>query len=168
MVFTGNGKGKTTAALGTAIRAAGHGRRVSIIFFLKGNNYDHGEINLLRKIDNITVANFGQAGWVGKGNITPEAALAATQAFHKARETILSDEYELVVLDEINPAIYLELIPLKDVLSLIKEKPERLELILTGRYAPAELLRVADLVTEMQMIKHPYYRGIPARKGIDY
>lgn len=167
-VFTGNGKGKTTAALGTAVRAAGYGFKVFLLFFMKGADFEHGEINLLKRMDNIVVENFGQAGWVEKGNATPEAMHEARRGFHKAREVILSNIYQLVVLDEMNPAIYLGLIPLEDVLSLIEEKPKGLELILTGRYAPAELIRAADLVTDMQMIKHPYYSGITAHKGIDY
>lgn len=135
---------------------------------MKGNGFSHSEIHLLKQLENVTAVNFGQTGWVDLNSTAAEAIDQAREAFSKAREAVISANYDLVVLDELNPATYFGLIPLEDVLTLIRDKPEELELILTGRYALPELIRAADLVTEMRMIKHPYYSGILARQGIDY
>ena len=167
-IFTGDGKGKTTAAIGTVVRAAGHGLRSFIVFFMKGKSFTRGEINIISKIPNVTLAEFGQNDWVDKNNIKPEHKKQARLALTTAREAILSGNYDLVVLDEINIAINYKLIELGEVIKLINDKPRNLELILTGRNVDTKLVQMADLVTEMLMIKHPYTRGIKARQGIDY
>lgn len=167
-IFTGDGKGKTTAAIGTVVRAAGHGLRVFIVFFMKGGDYVHGEFAILSKLPNVTMASFGQRGWVSKGEVKPEHKVQAGLALARAREVMLSGSYDLVVLDEVNVAIASKLVELDEILKLIKDKPQDVELILTGRYADPKLVQRADLVTEMLMIKHPYAKGIKARKGIDY
>ena len=167
-IFTGDGKGKTTAAIGTVVRAAGHGLRAFIVFFMKGEDYVHGEVNALSKLPNVTLASFGQKGWVNKDNVTPEDKERAGSALAAAREAILSGNYDLVVLDEVNIALNYKLIKLDELVKLINDKPKNVELILTGRYAEPRLVQMADLVTEMLMIKHPLSRGIKARRGVDY
>ena len=167
-IFTGDGKGKTTAAIGTVVRAAGHGLRAFVAFFMKGKDYVHGENNILSKLPNVTLASFGQNGWVDRDNIKPIHKEQARLALATAREAMLSGTYDLVVLDEINIAIDYGLIELDEVIKLINDKPQNVELILTGRNTDTRLVQMADLVTEMLMIKHPYARGIKARRGIDY
>ena len=166
-VFTGNGKGKTTAALGAVLRASGHGLRVYIVFFMKGK-YNLGEFSTLAELPNVDTANFGFRYLTDPVNIKLEEIEQAKQALSTAREVILSDNYDMVVLDEINVASALELIKLDEVIKLIKDKPANVELILTGRYADNKIMELADLVTEMVNIKHPYAEGTPARKGIEY
>lgn len=167
-IFTGDGKGKTTAAIGSVIRAAGHGLKSFIIYFMKGKDYIHGENNILSQLPNAKTASFGQPGWIDRENIKAENRDQAALALATARGAINSGEYDIIVLDEINVAINYGLIELDDVIKLIKDKPKQVELILTGRYADDRLIETADLVTEMQMVKHPYAQGIKARRGIDF
>ncbi len=166
-VFTGEGKGKTTAALGTVIRALGHGLRVYIVYFMKGG-YPYGERNILSKLPNVDVASFGSAEFVDPANVRPEEKEQARQALAAAREVMLSGNYDLVVLDEVNLAVAWKLVELDEVVRLIRDKPQNVELILTGRQADTKLIQLADLVTEMLKIKHPYDKGMTARKGIEY
>jgi len=166
-LFTGNGKGKTSAALGAVIRALGHGLRVYIVYFMKGN-YPYGERRILSRLPNVKMASFGQKGFVDPANIKPEEKEQARLAFAAGREAMLTGSYDLIVLDEINIAVAWKLIELDEVVKLISDKPPHVELILTGRQADARLIELADLVTEMVKIKHPYDKGIKARKGIDY
>jgi cob(I)alamin adenosyltransferase len=166
-VFTGNGKGKTTAALGTAVRAAGHGLRVFIVFFMKGN-YAYGEYNTLPKLPNVKIAGFGLRCLIGRNKVSPEEVEEARRAMAAAREAMHSGSYDLLVLDEVNMAVYFKLISADDVVRLIEDKPPDLELILTGRYADPRVIELADLVTEMVKLKHPYDHGVKARKGIEY
>ena len=166
-VFTGNGKGKTTAALGTILRAAGHGLRIFIVFFMKGD-YDYGEFSTLSKLPNVDMASFGFRRLTDPTNIKPEEIEQARLALAAARQAVLSDNYDLVVLDEVNVALGFNLIELDEVVKLIRDKPPRVELILTGRYADTRLIELADLVTEMVKVKHPFDEGIKARKGIEY
>jgi cob(I)alamin adenosyltransferase len=166
-IFTGDGKGKTTAALGTAIRASGQGLKICIIFFMKGD-YPYGERNILRDMPGITVLSFGHETFVDPQNVQPYQVEEAEKAFMAARKELISGKYDLVILDEINVAVLFNLIKLDDVLKLIDDKPPNTELILTGRRADVKLVEKADLVTEMLKIKHPYDQGIPARKGIEY
>ncbi len=166
-VFTGEGKGKTTAALGIVIRAVGHGLRAYIVYFMKGN-YPYGEGNILSKLPNVTMASFGSLEFVDPANVTPEEKEQARQALAAAREAMLSGSYDLVVLDEVNLAVAWKLVELDEVVRLIDDKPQNVELILTGRRADTKLVQLADLVTEMLKIKHPYDKGIMARKGIEY
>jgi cob(I)alamin adenosyltransferase len=166
-VFTGDGKGKTTAALGTVIRALGHGLRVCIIFFMKGD-YPYGECEILSQLPNVKIARFGSQQFIDPNNIKPEEKEQARQALATAREAVLSGSYDLVVLDEVNLAVAWNLVELDEVIKLINDKPRNVELILTGRKADTRLIQMADLVTEMLKIKHPYDEGIKARKGIEY
>ena len=166
-VFTGNGKGKTTAALGTILRAVGHGWRVFIVFFMKGN-YDYGEYSTLAKLPNVDMASFGFRHLTDPTNIKPEEIEQARLALVAAREAVFSGNYDLVVLDEVNVALGFNLIELDEVVKLIRAKPSNVELILTGRYADTKLIELADLVTEMVKVKHPFDKGIKARKGIEY
>ena len=166
-VFTGNGKGKTTAALGTILRAAGHGFRVFIVFFMKGD-YGYGEFSTLTKLPNVDMASFGLQSLTDPSNIKPEEIEQARLALEATREAILSGNYDLIVMDEVNVALGFNLIELDEVVKLIKDKPPKVELILTGRYADTELIELADLVTEMVKVKHPFDKGIKARKGIEY
>ena len=166
-IFTGNGKGKTTAALGTILRAAGHDLRVFIIFFMKGD-YPYGERKTLSQLPNVDVASFGSMEFCNPKKVKPEEIEQAKQALTTARRAMLSGDYDLVVLDEVDVAIAFNLIHLDEVIKLIQDKPPEVELILTGRYADNKLVEMADLVTEMVKIKHPFDRGIKARKGIEY
>ncbi len=167
-IFTGDGRGKTTAAIGTAVRAAGYGYRVLIIFFMKGPDFTHGEIVSLKNIPNITVKSFGAHGWAKPGEDNKQHILKAKEALSLAVAAIHSRDYDLVILDELISAISFGLISADTVEQVIAGKPESLELILTGRGAPANLIEKADLVTEMCNIKHPFEKGIEAREGIDY
>jgi len=166
-VFTGNGKGKTTAALGTILRATGHGLRVFIVFFMKGN-YGYGEFSTLSNLPNVDMASFGFRHLVDPNNIKPEEIEQARLALAAARKAILSGNYDLVVLDEVNVALGFNLLELDEVVKLVRDKPPDVELILTGRYADAKLIELADLVTEMVKVKHPFDKGVKARKGIEY
>ena len=166
-VFTGEGKGKTTAALGAVIRALGHGLRVYIVYFMK-SDYSYGERNILSKLPDITMASFGSLEFVDPANVKPEEKEQARQALAATREAMLSGNYDLIVLDEINLAVAWKLVELDEVVRLITDKPQNVELILTGRQADTKLVQVADLVTEMLKIKHPYDKGLTSRKGIEY
>jgi len=166
-VFTGNGKGKTTAALGTILRAAGHGLRIFIVFFMKGD-YGYGEFSTLSRLPHVEMASFGFRHFTDPANIKPEEMEQARLALSAAREAIISGNYDLVVLDEVNVALGFKLLELDEVVKLIKDKPPDVELILTGRYADTRLIEMADLVTEMVKVKHPFDKGIEARKGIEY
>ena len=166
-VFTGNGKGKTSAALGAVLRALGHGLRVYIVFFMKGK-YPYGEFSTLPKLPNVEIASFGLRCLIDPSNINPEEIEQAKLALSAARKATLSGNYDMVVLDEVNVAVYFKLIELDEVVKLMEDKPPNVELILTGRYADAKLIELADLVTEMVKLKHPYDKGVKARKGIEY
>ncbi len=166
-VFTGNGKGKTTAALGTILRAAGHGLRVKIVFFMKGN-YEYGEYRTLPGLPNVDVASFGFRHLTDPANIKPEEIEQAKLALAAGREAVLGGDYDLVVLDELNVALAMKLVDIEEVIQLVKAKPPKVEMIITGRYADKRLIELADLVTEMVKVKHPYDTGVPARKGIEY
>lgn len=166
-VFTGDGKGKTSAAVGMVLRALGHGLKVYIVFFMKGTSPD-GERGMLSRLANVTVAGFGSDSFIDPANIKPRDMEQAQRALAAAREAMLSGRYDLVVLDEVNLAAAWKMVELDDVLKLIDDRPAGVELILTGRQAPVEVIKRADLVTEMLKIKHPYDSGIGARRGIDY
>jgi len=166
-IFTGDGKGKTSAALGTVIRALGQGLKVCIIVFMKGH-YPYSEWTFLSKVPDVRIERFGFETFTDPANVKPEEKEEAAKALASAREAILGGEYDLVVLDEVNIATAWKLVELDEVVKLIQDKPQNVELILTGRNADAKLVRLADLVTECLNIKHPYDKGIMARKGIDY
>ena len=167
-VYTGNGKGKTTASLGLCFRASGHGFRSKIFFFMKGF-IEYGELGASQKTGGlIEVEQCGRASFVSKENPDPVDVRMAREGFAKAVEAIRSGEYDIVVLDELNVALDFKLIDLDAVLDLLDDMPEGLELIITGRYAPEEILERADLITEMREIKHYYQKGVESRKGIEF
>lgn len=166
-VYTGNGKGKTTAALGLSFRAAGRGLMVYFIQFMKGGG-PYGEHAAAERLaPNITMVQSGREGWVNRDNPAPEDIRLAKLALQTAMESMLSGAYDLVVLDEVNGAVSFGLLAVDDVLELLSRKPHNVELILTGRNADERIIEAADLVTEMREIKHYYKTGIPARVGIE-
>ena len=166
-VYTGAGKGKTTAAIGQAIRACGHGLKAIMIQFMKGKT-DYGELRAAESLPNFSIEQYGLPTFVEKGNPSEEDLRLAREGFARAREVIESREFDLVIMDEINVAVDYGLIPLDDVLKVMEKKPPTVELILTGRYAHPQISKRADLVTEMVDIKHHYESNIQARKGIEY
>ena len=165
-VYTGDGKGKTTAALGLALRAAGHGMRTYIGQFLKGRPY--GELEALRGHPLITIEQYGDPNcWVRRDHAPPEQVARARQGLERAREAMLSGQYDIVVLDEVNVALWFGLLTVEEVLAFLDQRPDGVEVVLTGRRAPQELIDRADLVTEMREVKHYYQAGVPARAGIE-
>jgi cob(I)alamin adenosyltransferase len=166
-VYTGNGKGKTTAALGLAVRALGHGTKVHIIFFMKGK-YPYGEREILSKLPNLSFQVFGHEHLIDPNNVKEDEKEQAREALKASKLAIKSGKYDLVILDEINVASAWKLIGVEDVIELICNKPPTVEVVLTGRYADQRIMDKADLVTSMDEIKHPYRKGIEARKGIEY
>ena len=165
-VYTGNGKGKTTSAIGLGIRAAGAGLKVHMLQFMKGRRYS--ELNTLDKIKNFTYSQHGRDEFVNKKNPEKIDINLAQEGFKQVKKLIKSNKYDMIILDEINVAVDFNLIALDDVLKLIKEKPEKLEIVLTGRYANPKIIKIADYVTEMLEINHPYQKGVQARKGFDF
>ena len=165
-VYTGFGKGKTTAALGLGLRAAGAGLKVHMIQFMKGRRYS--EIDSIENLPNFTISQYGRDEFVSKEKPKQIDIDLAQEGFAHTKDVIKNTKYDMVILDEINVAVDYNLIPLDNVLKLIEEKPEKLELVLTGRDAHPELVKIADVVTEMLEIKHPYQEGVTARKGIDF
>ncbi|MFZ5979870.1 MAG: cob(I)yrinic acid a,c-diamide adenosyltransferase [Candidatus Zixiibacteriota bacterium] len=167
-IYTGNGKGKTTAALGQAVRAAGHGLKTHMVMFMKDHPY--GELPILAKLGEfITVERFGNDAFVFRKEPPSNDDLAAARAgLAHARKAMLSGKYDIVVLDEICVTTYFKLLTTEEVLPLLKEKPDGVELILTGRYCPESWLVLADLVTEMKEIKHYYQKGVIAREGFEF
>jgi len=166
MLFTGNGKGKTTAAVGAAVRAAGHGMRVFMIQFMKGRFY--GELSAAEHLPNLTIEQYGRDEFVDPRNPDPIDVELAGKGWERAEQLVRSGESRLIVLDEINVAVSFGLVPLERVVDLVRTRPAGIDMILTGRYAPAELIELADTVTEMKEVKHHFNSGIAMRKGIEY
>lgn len=167
-IYTGEGKGKTTASLGLAVRAVGHGFQVYIIQFMKGKG-DSGELEGLKRLQpECQIEYFGAKGWVHKGENLEEHIQEVRKAFRRAQEIVMSGEWDIVILDEIFNALWFELIPEREVLELLNKKPLHVELVLTGRNASQTFVERADLVTEMVQRKHPFEQGIIARPGIEY
>lgn len=166
-VYTGNGKGKTTAALGLALRAAGHGLRVCIIQFMKGWPH-YGELQALANHPYITLVQFGRPSFVNREHPDPEDIRLAQEAYEHSLDLLTNGQYDVMILDEINVALDYGLISLEQVLTLLDAKPSHVELVLTGRNAHPQVVERADLVTEMRELKHPYQAGIVGRKGIEY
>jgi cob(I)alamin adenosyltransferase len=165
-IYTGEGKGKTTAALGLALRALGRGLKVFMLQFLKGE--DTGELHAGRLFgNNFVIRQTGLKGFIHRGKIDPADVHRAKEAMKVAQDILRSGDYDLVILDEIIVALYFELISLHEVIQLLETRSPQVEVVLTGRYAPPELIEIADLVTEMKNIKHYYQAGVPARKGIE-
>jgi cob(I)alamin adenosyltransferase len=166
-VYTGEGKGKTTAALGLAMRAIGKGFRVYMIQFLKGRPY--GEVETAKALaDRFTLVQSGLDTFVKKGEPSSEDLRLAHEGLELAREAIMGGEWDIVILDEVNVAIELEVLTLDEVLPLIDGRPEGVEIVLTGRYAPDEFCERADLITEMKNVRHCYDKGVPMREGIEF
>ena len=164
-VYTGNGKGKTTAALGLALRAAGAGLKVYVGQFIKSGAYS--ELKTLKKLKKqITVEQYGR-GCLIKGRPVKKDIDLANKGLGRARRILEKRQYDLVVMDEINVALKLKLLDMESVLALIKTRPEKTELVLTGRWAHPEIIKLADLVTEMKETKHYFRKGVAARKGIE-
>lgn len=165
-LYTGDGKGKTTAALGQAFRAAGHGLKTLVIQFMKGN-IEYGELEASRRLGLITIRQMGRETFVSKKNPDPVDIEWAEKALAMAGEEIPSGKWDLVVLDELNVTLDFALVTKEAVERVLDSKPDRVELILTGRYAPDWLIERADLVTEMREVKHYYSEGVAARVGIE-
>jgi cob(I)alamin adenosyltransferase len=167
IVITGNGKGKTTAAFGQALRAIGQGYKVLIVQFMKGRAY--GEFIAAEKyLPRLTIRRFGLDSFVMRDNPAPVDIELAKQGLEFAKKAVASGKYDMIILDEINVALDFKLILLKDVIEMIKSKAPELDLILTGRYAAKEIIRLADTVSEIKDIKHHYSAGIKDRAGIEY
>ena len=167
-VYTGNAKGKSTASFGLALRASGHGFKTVIVQFMKTGSY-YGEIPAFAKLaPEVEIKSFGREGFISRGGAKPEDLVLAHEALAYAQEKMLSGDIDIIILDEVNNALYFELLTLAEVQAFLAKKPELVEVVLTGRNAPQEIIDGADLVTEMQEIKHPYHQGVGSRKGIEY
>jgi cob(I)alamin adenosyltransferase len=167
IVITGNGKGKTTAAFGQALRAVGQGYKVLIVQFMKGRKY--GEFIAAEKyLPRLTIHRSGLDSFVMRNSPAAVDIELAQQGFELAKKAIASGKYNMVILDEINVAVDFKLVDLKQVVEMIKNKPPALDLILTGRYAAKEIIKLADTVSEIKEIKHHYAAGIKDRAGIEY
>lgn len=170
IVYTGNGKGKTTAALGIALRAIGYQKRISMIQFIKGS-WHYGEMDSSKRLEpefEMVAVGKGFVGIIDDKSPKEVHQSVAQEAIKISRQKITSGDYDIVILDEVNYAVNLGLVSVSDVLDLIKSKSKGLDLVLTGNHAKDEIVQEADMVTEMREIKHPFQRGIKAKKGIDY
>ena len=170
IVYTGGGKGKTTAALGLALRALGYNHKVCMIQFIKGS-WHYGELDSVKRLEpelELTAVGKGFVGIIDDKSPREDHEKIAEEAIKICKEKIKSKKFDLVILDEINYAVDLGLIRTEQVIELIKMKPDDLDLILTGNHAKQEIIDLADLVTEMKEIKHPFKSGIKAKKGIDF
>jgi cob(I)alamin adenosyltransferase len=166
-VYTGDGKGKTTAALGLALRAAGNGMRTYIGQFLKGRRY--GEMESIQRLaPYVTLEQYGLNDWVHVDSATPDQRAAAQEGLSQIRQALTSGEYDIVIADEVNIALYFGLLTQEQVIQLMDARPPYVELVLTGRRAPDAIIERADLVTEMREVRHPYQQGIAARPGTEF
>ena len=167
LVFTGNGKGKTTAAIGMAMRAAGHGLRICFIQFIKGS-WKYGEMEAIARFPEYIDFHVMGRGFTWKSDDLDKDRALAGKAWDKAREVIVSGAYDMVILDEFTYLLAYEMIERKEVIEFLRNKPDNLHVVITGRNADPALLEIADLITEMKAIKHPYKQGIKAQKGIEF
>jgi cob(I)alamin adenosyltransferase len=180
-VLTGNGKGKTTSAIGMAVRAAGAGKKVLFIQFLKPG--DSSEIKALKSIKDVKIFSFGRPRLLatkqtllnnpelkrqGVKALAEEDTILAKQGWQKAKEALVKNQADMLILDEVSLALYYQLLDLKEVLDFLKKYGAKKDVVLTGRYCPKEILELANLVTQMQEIKHPYQKGISQKKGIEF
>ncbi len=166
IVNTGDGKGKTTAAFGMALRASGHGQKVAIVQFIKGN-WNYGEVAALEPCPNIELRRIGSGfTWMADDEAIPRAL--AREAWEMARDLAASDRYDLLILDELNYVLTEGYVSTDEVLDFLEARPSRLSVVITGRDAPPDLVRAADTVTEMHNVKHAFEAGVPAKKGIEY
>jgi cob(I)alamin adenosyltransferase len=170
IVYTGGGKGKTSAALGLVLRAVGYNHKVCMVQFVKGS-WHYGELDSAKRLApefELVTAGKGFVGILDDKSPREEHVKAANDTLAISKEKIMSGKFNVVILDEINYAVQLELLKIDDVIDLIKSKPSELDLVLTGNHAAEEVIEIADLVTEMKEIKHPFKSGIKAKKGIDF
>jgi len=170
IVYTGNGKGKTTAALGIVLRAAGHQKKICMIQFIKGS-WHYGEMTSSKKLEpefEMVAVGKGFVGIIDDTKPREDHKKIAEEAIKICKTKIQSEKYDIIILDEVNYAVNLGLVNLEDVVDLIKTKPPNLDLVLTGNYVKKEVIELADLVTEMKEIKHPFKLGKKAKKGIDF
>jgi cob(I)alamin adenosyltransferase len=167
-IYTGDGKGKTTCALGLALRAIGQGFHVFMVQFMKGWGTGEACIAAQRLAPDFTLRHFGRPALVNLRAPDPEDLALLREAWDVARQVLAAGEHDLVILDEINVALAFNLIPLAEALEALRRRPAWVEVVLTGRQAPKELIKIADLVTEMRPIKHYYEAGVPARRGIEW
>lgn len=165
-VYTGEGKGKTTAALGLALRMLGHGEKVYLIQFMKGRI--SGEFLFCRNHPDLTIQLCGRDKFIKRGAPSEDDLQMALEGFKLARQVIAAGLHRLVILDEINTVLDYDLLSLPDVLKVLSERPKHVEIICTGRYSPPELVELANLVTEMREVKHYYRAGIGEREGIEF
>jgi len=166
-VYTGTGKGKTTSSLGLALRALGHGWKVYMVQFMKSTG-SYGEMSIAKTLPGFTLIQSGLPTWVKRGQPSEDDLKVAREGYEKAKHALASGEYQLVILDEINVAVDHGLFTVEEVINLIRGKADSVELVLTGRYAHEKILQLADYVTEVKMVKHPFQKGISAREGIEY
>lgn len=166
-VYTGTGKGKTTAALGLVMRSVGHGHKAIVIQFMKGE-IKYGELNSIGELKGADIEQYGRPDFVNKEDPAQVDIDLAHEGFQRAKEVISSGEYDLVVLDEMNVALDYGLLDEEDVIEMIEGRPDGIEVVLTGRSASPSIIDIADLVTVMAEVKHPYMKGIEGREGIEY
>jgi len=167
MVFTGTGKGKTTAALGLALRAMGHGFRVCVVQFIKGS-WKYGELDSVRRFSDLMDFHVAGRGFTRKSEDLEEDRTAAREGWRLASEAIASGKYHTVILDELTYPIHLKMLDEKEVVDRLMSRPPGLHIVVTGRNAPSALLAAADLITDMQAVKHPYAKGVKAQKGVEF
>jgi cob(I)alamin adenosyltransferase len=169
IVNTGTGKGKTTAALGMVFRHIGHGWPVGVVQFIKSSTWETGEAKLLAKFPDLVSLHIMGEGFTWETQDRARDIAAATAAWERAKELILDEQHRLVLLDELNVVLRYDYLPLSDVVTFLRDnKPADKHVIVTGRNAPAELVEISDLVTEMTLVKHPFRQGIKAQKGIEF
>jgi len=167
-VYTGNGKGKTTAALGQALRAAGHGYKILIIQFAKGSP-NYGEIKSSKMLTPyFKIEQYGLESFIDKENPSKEDIELAKTGWDRALNAIIGNDYDMIILDELNIALDFHLLDLKEVIEGLNKRNPAIDIVITGRYAPAEIIDIADTVSEMTLVKHHYYKGIQSREGIEY
>jgi cob(I)alamin adenosyltransferase len=167
-VYTGDGKGKTTCALGLGLRAVGQGLQVYMVQFLKGRQTGEAQAVAQRLAPDMTLRSFGRPGLVNLKQPDPEDLARIREAWEEARQVLMAGKHDLVILDEINLALTFKLLDPEEVFRVLKERPAWVEVVLTGRQAPPELVAMADLVTEMRPVKHYYAAGVKARRGIEW
>ena len=167
MVFTGDGKGKTTSAIGMSMRAAGNGMKVFFLQFIKGS-WKYGEMEAFKRFSDLIDFQVIGRGFTWKSDDIEKDRQTARVGWEKAREAILSERYQMVVLDEFTYTLLYDMLDIDEVLQVFAEKPEKLHLVITGRQAPERICEIADLITEMQPVKHPLKQGITAQKGVEF
>lgn len=167
LMYTGNGKGKTTAALGLSLRALGHGQKVGFLQFMKGSK-NYGEVKMAEKLNNFTLVQSGRDSFVSYDNPDPIDVAMAHDGLNILTQWFEEDQFDLIVADELLVALGFKLVTVQEVLELLGKRPERLNLVLTGRYAPDEILALADTVTIMQEHRHAYQKGVAAKEGMEF